>query len=333
MKPRPKQPRSVLVAFVFFGVVLCAYAFLRVKNSRFDRSGDSSVQSTIYVRKIYGILSDPVGNNKYKSIIYITLQSHHAVPQVKPDDGLWKVHDVLTVYDSIQLNMERIGKDYDGGYNIALLGSGAYDLYLGGGINDDTSFENHFFEIHSECKKGFAFDASIEKTPPLPSSVTWKQEFIGFGTDNNNDLTSFMSMHKDIFLKIDIEGGEWDWFTRIDKTLLRNVKQMTMELHTVCGDSYDDSSGIDYHLNVLKKLGTTHDLIWAHGNNYRGVCSLHGLAVPVVLELTYIRKGELDPLLVRRNSRKLPRNDDMPNSPDIVDIPLNYPPFRIFNRS
>ena len=54
--------------------------------------------------------------------------------------------------------------------------------------------------------------------------------------------------------------------------------------------------GIDYHLNVLKKLGTTHDLIWAHGNNYQGVCSLHGLAVPIVLELTYIRKGELDPL-------------------------------------
>ena len=54
--------------------------------------------------------------------------------------------------------------------------------------------------------------------------------------------------------------------------------------------------GIDYHLNVLKKLGTTHDLIWAHGNNYQAVCSLHGLAVPIVLELTYIRKGELDPL-------------------------------------
>ena len=121
------------------------------------------------------------------------------------------------------------------------------------------------------------------------------------------------------------------WFAKVDVTLLQNVKQMTVELHTVCGDSYDDPSGIDYHLNVLKQLSTTHYLIWAHGNNYRGVCSLHGLAVPITLELTYIRKDELDPLLVTKNSRSLPRNNDMPNKPGIVDIPLNYPPFRTYS--
>lgn len=51
----------------------------------------------------------------------------------------------LTVYQA-GLPMMRVGKFSDGGYVVASLGRNAYDLYLAGGVNDDTSFDLAFFQ-------------------------------------------------------------------------------------------------------------------------------------------------------------------------------------------
>lgn len=50
----------------------------------------------------------------------------------------------LTVYDPA-LPLVRVGRDADGGYAVASLGRHAYDLYLAGGVERDTSFDRSFF--------------------------------------------------------------------------------------------------------------------------------------------------------------------------------------------
>ena len=237
-------------------------------------------------------------------------------------------NDILTVFESDELVLERVGRNHDGGYIIALLGQDAYDLFLSGGVGDDTSFEIHFGNIH-RFDKGYALDASIESPPPLPPSITWVKQFIGFRDDDEryNTLTQHLSSHRNVFLKLDIEGGEWEWFAKLEVELLRNIKQMTMEVHRICGDTYNDPQGQAYRMNVIKKLTQTHVLIWAHGNNYTHNCSLQGLAVPNALELTFVRKRERSTF--RPNRSCLPGPKDMPNNPRIPDdIPLNFPPFR-----
>lgn len=235
----------------------------------------------------------------------------------------------LTVFRIEGLELIRVGATADGGYIIADLGPNAYDFYLGGGIRDDTTFDNALAKHHNI--NGLVFDASIDECPPLPSGVKWIRKFIGFqGGSSFDDLTSYLSAHQDIFMKIDIENAEWDWFKELDPKLLQNVKQMTMEVHYPCGDPpvFDDRDERIYRMGVLEKLAKTHYLIWAHGNNWQGVCNVEGTMVPIALELTYIRKDAI-PVgsSVRRNTAYLPTALDLPNRVGYPDILLNYPPF------
>lgn len=147
------------------------------------------------------------------------------------------------------LRLVRIGKDGDGGYPIADLGRDAYDVYVAGGVNDDTSFDRAFLGMH-DIRHGYAFDGTIEQAPPLPPNLMWIKQNIGFGErrgrsvqvgvtqavwmspavciaripcmpwrpggvtfagPTTNDLTEYLRKGKDVFLKMDIEGAEWDW--------------------------------------------------------------------------------------------------------------------------
>ena len=49
--------------------------------------------------------------------------------------------------------------------------------------------------------------------------------------------------------------------TGLQSWMLRNIKQMTMEVHRICGDKYNDPQGQAYRMNVIKKLTQTHVLV------------------------------------------------------------------------
>jgi len=127
--------------------------------------------------------------------------------------------------------------------------------------------------------------------------------------------------YNNIFLKIDIEGGEYPWLLQIDETQLNKFKQIVIEFHGITNDGW----GCDYYykMKCLEKLSKTHYIVHAHGNNYSPVSN----SIPDVIELTYVNKNYFDSV-PELNTSPLPiHNLDFPNNIHSDDIDLNIYPF------
>lgn len=217
----------------------------------------------------------------------------------------------------------RLGIETDGGYVIADL-SGGYDCYVSAGVGREESFSRDFIKkYHMNEFNSFGIDSSIEGYPiEYTNNISFIKKNISSTNDNaNTNLNYLMEIYKNIFLKMDIEGGEYGWISSISQEHLKSFKQITIEVHGINNDSW----GVSYSVksNCLKKLANTHYLVHAHGNNARGTTNY----IPNVLELTYVRKDEFTdiPLL---NTTLLPDNTvDFPNNVNRPDHLLGMKPF------
>jgi len=219
---------------------------------------------------------------------------------------------MLTVYTS-PFPKIRLGKDYDGGYIIADAPI-HYTTFLSGGIDTDISFEEDFMKRYSvPC---FAFDGTIDRLPK-ESNVVFTKKNIGF--ENTEHLTNLHDLSTDrTFVKMDIEGGEFDWLKSLSDQQLNQIDQFVMEFHT----PFDE--------DVFSKINKNHFLIHFHGNNCCGVRTHKGVAIPNVFECTYLHKKYFAKV-VRLNSEAIPSKLDMKNTEN-EEIYINYPPFVHKNR-
>lgn len=167
----------------------------------------------------------------------------------------------------------------------------------------------------------YAFDGTIDD---YPYKYTDKIIFIKKNIDNFNDkrhtnLDNIIQTYNDIFLKMDIEGGEYKWLIDADVT---KFKQMVIEFHGINDDGWGAS--LETKVKCLEKLALTHYVIHAHGNNYAGSEN----NIPDVLELTYINKKYFisKPHL---NTQALPSAFDGRNHKNLQDIDLNFYPFKV----
>lgn len=194
----------------------------------------------------------------------------------------------LIVYDPLKPK-KRLGRAHDGGY-VIVDELGEYDCLLSGGIADDASFENAWIERHPECPC-YAYDGTIER---LPADADRKIQFFKHNVTPEANLQTTIEAHADIFLKMDIEGGEFAWLASLRDEHLRRFKQIVIEVHVPFTPA---------KWAALERLCTTHDLVHLHGNNFlvlawgrilrRTMTTRGGQRVPYVFECTYVRKGEL----------------------------------------
>lgn len=198
----------------------------------------------------------------------------------------------------------RMGKDYDGGY--VIYDGLNYDLIIGCGISNDISFEEMFVEKYN-CDS-IVFDGTINKLPKHKFNHYWVKKNVYEGTLNN-----LLNDNKNIFLKIDIEGSEWDFFKNVN---LENVSQMVIEFH----------SGFKYpkiNTEILENIEKTHYLIHIHGNNYRKKqYKIGDKLIHSVFEASYINKKLCDNVedIKYEYDKKL----DMPNNYKKEDIKNIY---------
>lgn len=221
----------------------------------------------------------------------------------------------------------RFGSNSDGGYVVAEL-DGEYDCYISAGISDEESFSRDFInEYNMNEYNSFAFDGTIDD---YPYQYTEKISFIkkninSFDDDNNSNLSFFTEIYNNIFLKIDIEGGEYKWLLQIDEKQLNKFKQIVIEFHGVTNNSW----GCNYSdkIKCLEKLSKTHYIVHAHGNN--NDCVVNN--IPNVIELTYVNKNYFNEA-PDFNTTSLPiANLDFSNKLNCEDINLNFYPFVISN--
>ena len=217
----------------------------------------------------------------------------------------------------------RCGSNSDGGYVLAEL-DGEYDCYISAGISNEESFSRDFIEKYNMNEyNSFGFDGTINN---YPYHYTKKISFIkkninSFNDDNNTDLSFLTNNYNNIFLKIDIEGGEYPWLLQIDENQLVKFKQIVIEFHGITNDGWNAS--YNDKVKCLEKLSKTHFIVHAHGNNHSHIVN----NIPDVIELTYVNKNYFSSV-PELNRKSLPIiNLDFPNSTHRNDINLNCYPF------
>jgi hypothetical protein len=234
--------------------------------------------------------------------------------------------DYFTVY-SFEPKI-RLGTEADGGYVIVDMPTPAYDCYITAGVADEESFSRDFLQKYkiptSDC---YAFDGTINNYPwQYTTNIQFtKKNISSKETDHTSNLESIIKKYKNIFLKMDIEHGEYDWISNIDINLLRNFKQIVIEYHAVYIDQ--TSIPLDVKVSCFNKMAVNHYIVHAHGNNYGGSAVIDGNPIPCIIEITYIRK-DLFSKQPNLNKATLPCSVDRPNNPAWPDCNLNFPPFQ-----
>ena len=227
----------------------------------------------------------------------------------------------LTIYDF--LNKKRLGIKGDGGYVIGIL-DGEYDFYISAGVSNEESFSRDFINMYNMNKHNCAaFDGTIKKYPyEYTENITfYKRNISPIKSERTANLSYFTDNYNDIFLKMDIEGSEYDWLNSLTEKQLTKFKQIVIEFHGINDDSWNIQ--LTDKINCFSKLSKTHYAIHIHGNNYGGLTK----NIPDTIEVTYIRKNsiEYNPIL---NMQQLPSSlVDSPNYLEKTDYDLNFPPF------
>jgi hypothetical protein len=204
--------------------------------------------------------------------------------------------DSLITYRALGYNKIHLGRNFDGGY--VIIDNLDYDIYISCGLGGDISFDEDFMRRYEI--DGIGIDGTIEAPEKMPERFTYVPKLVAsYNDDKHTNLLEYCEKYNNIFLKMDIEGCEWKYIIEHGCIILPKCKQIVIELHGL----FDDSRGanVNEKLLALEILSRTHNIVHAHGNNhelcgiYQGIVDKEGrihtnVRIPIVLELTYLRK-------------------------------------------
>jgi hypothetical protein len=191
----------------------------------------------------------------------------------------------LEVYKSPFIK-KRIGNTGDGSYIICDIPDPKYDAFISGGIDKNIEFELEFLKIYDDIDICYAYDGTIDDIPYSDKPTFNKIKFIkkNIGSENNDkisNLTEVFENYNNIFMKLDIEGGEFPLFNTISDDNLKKIKQLVIEIH---GAHHSINNW-----NILKQLNKYHKIVHFHPNNCCGILKINNINVPHVFECTFVR--------------------------------------------
>lgn len=214
----------------------------------------------------------------------------------------------------------RIGEqNRDGGYVMAnnFLSEGiAYSFGICDDISWDLAMTRYDYNI-------FMYDHTINKLPTTNSKFHFFKEGLSGTDEKNKPLKSLKyyieqnnhSKTKNIILKMDVEGAEWDFLETVDTKTLKQFDQIVFEMHNLVRPACGDRA-----LKLLEKLNKTHQLIHLHGNNSGYLLTVGDTIFPDVIETSYVNKNNYN--TIDDDYVVLPSPLDMPNDMGRPDVPL-----------
>lgn len=216
------------------------------------------------------------------------------------------------------LEKVRIGGESDGGYVMADPGNGgiAYSFGVSAVSPWDLAMAERGFSV-------FQYDGSVDNEPDKHPNIFFHKYFVSESPTTlgpSKNLAQILKDHsheneRDIILQIDIEGGEWDFFTKISHEDMVRFKQIVIELH--------DIHTSPEKFAVLEKIRETHTPIHFHYNNnvldsvY--IASPGFIYNPHVVEISYVRNDECT---FTEDGGYYPSLQDFPNYPGKPEIPV-----------
>ncbi|TPK32931.1 hypothetical protein FJ492_27335 [Mesorhizobium sp. B2-5-4] len=233
---------------------------------------------------------------------------------------------LLRPYDVEPFLKTRVGCKSDGGY-VILDDFDPIEIVYSFGIGNQVSFD---LEMANMGKDIFMFDHTVDG-PPLehPNFHFYKQ---GLAADNSEAASLYTLAYQlnrlghegrpDLLLKIDIEGAEFEVFSAIPKEILRQFRQITMELHWL--DRLSDQTYRAGFVAALSKINSDFTLFHVHSNNNEPLRIVDGHVVAPVMELSYVRSD-----LIERvpSTTVYPTEFDFPNWSPRPDHTLWFYPF------
>jgi len=204
-----------------------------------------------------------------------------------------KIKNQLKIYRTFNENYKRFGSDNDGGY-VMIDDINKEDFVISCGIGDDVAwssndieFERQMFQI---CKEIHMYDCAIDKIDNLPINAKFFKGYVGEEI-LLEDMFKKSEKQKDYILKIDIEGGEWNFFYKAKSSDIKNFRQMSIEFHDF---EHMIIHNFEKTYCVLKKINKTHNLMLINANNWSDVKIIDNKLVPSVIEVLFLRKNSYD---------------------------------------
>lgn len=220
----------------------------------------------------------------------------------------------LTPY-KIPFTKIRCGRNYDGGYVIFNHRLNMLDAIYSYGINDDVSFE---LDIANHTQSNlYLYDHTIHHLPCDHPRFIFTKE-----AGSSENIVKHVTHQSNIFLKLDIEGSEWELIENVDKAFLEKFEQLTIEFHNIQfmqNEYFGTFNTYELMIKVFKKLNEIFYLGHIHGNNIGGMSAL-----PNTIECTYIRKDILQDIPEIEDIPYPIANIDYPDHPGLPDYYLDW---------
>lgn len=222
------------------------------------------------------------------------------------------IKDIIKIKGDVS-DLIRLGSVNDGGYVVNKSALQISNILYTYGVGDNYDFEKNYVDSFQN-KSVKMFDPTIGNIETNNPNITF---FLDGLYGNCPDNTSFQEHilnygdeNKNIFLKIDTEGAEYNFFNFIQIEKMKNVVGMVVEFHELQNENLRKQ-----FKQILIKLQDLYDITHIHGNNYTPLLEFNGdYRFPSTPEISFLRKD----LNISKDfeKRQYPLIDlDYPNSP------------------
>ena len=183
-----------------------------------------------------------------------------------------------------------VGPDKEGGTYIMLNDFEDIKIAYSLGIDNNIDFDKDLAEKGIDI---YMYDHTIDKLPSENPKFHWKKIGVGGNSDRSDKIQTLLDMmkenghlnEKNMILKIDVEGAEWNTFKDIPEDVLTQFKYILLEYHF-----YNLEASVIY--NILKKIHKTHQVYFIHTNYISKIINFGNNRIVGCIEVSYIiRKG------------------------------------------
>lgn len=237
----------------------------------------------------------------------ISLEDYHLYTYFKNVRSNLKVMDV----SEVQHKYLRVGEQgFDGGYT--MLDNFQDSIAYSFGICDDVSWDA---DMANRGMQVFMYDHTIKKLPYNHKNFHFnKVGILGNPNDSCSNMKTMSELieinghseNKNLILKMDVEGWEWEFLTYSSEPTLEQFSQIVFEFHDLTNPSMANKI-----IPALQKLNNTHQLVHIHANNLHPAIYLADTMLPPVLETTYLRRSDFN---FTESKRFFPQKIDVQNT-------------------
>ena len=147
------------------------------------------------------------------------------------------IHDLLQnlrPYDFPGSKRIRLGPEYDGGYVLLDESLKDVEVVYSYGVETNSDFELRFCESYNAIAR--LYDHTVEEAPLKRDFFYFNKEGVGpEKTSNCNTIGSHIKENgddgKQLLLKMDVEGAEWDALLQTPDSVLKLFNQIAIEVH------------------------------------------------------------------------------------------------------